>query len=131
MGADNTEAAEYACRTEGITNVMFNTLEAACARLCSDPKLFIGWTHQAQNLEGQILKAYATGYQKRIVCLPVQNALALPVPPKHRLPSANGLKTLRMKYLLKSNKHILYSRYASKLLLGRAVVLPNKRTIHH
>ena len=56
MGADDRDAAQNSCKTEGITNVMFQSLEAACAELYPELQLFIGWTHQGQNLEGQILR---------------------------------------------------------------------------
>ena len=79
MGADNRDAALNSCRTEGFTNVMFEALEAACAKLYPDLKLFIGWTHQAQNLEGQILKkVMLQGVDEGIVCLPVHDAIAVP-----------------------------------------------------
>ena len=83
MGADNRDAAQNSCKTEGITNVMFEALEAACAELYLDLKLFIGWTHQAQNLEGQILKkVMLQGVDEGIVCLPIHDAVA--VPKKHQ-----------------------------------------------
>ena len=79
MGADNRDAAVNSCKTEGITNLMFEALEAACAKLYPDLKLFIGWTHQAQNLEGQILKkVMLQGVDEGIVCLPVHDAIAVP-----------------------------------------------------
>jgi hypothetical protein len=79
MGADNRDAAMNSCKTEGITNVMFEALEAACAKLYPDLKLFIGWTHQAQNLEGQILKkVMLQGVDEGIVCLPIHDAVAVP-----------------------------------------------------
>lgn len=41
--------------------------------------MFIGWTHQAQNLEGQILKkVMLQGVDKTNVCLPVHDAVAVP-----------------------------------------------------
>lgn len=83
MGADNRDAALNSCKTEGITNVMFEALEAACAELYPDLQLFIGWTHQAQNLEGQILKkVMLQGVDEGIVCLPIHDAVA--VPQKHQ-----------------------------------------------
>ena len=83
MGADNRDAAMNSCRTEGITNAMFEALEAACAELYPDLQLFIGWTHQAQNLEGQILKKVTLqGVDEGIVCLPIHDAVA--VPKKHQ-----------------------------------------------
>ena len=79
MGADNRDAALNSCKTEGITNVMFDALEAACAKLFPELQLFIGWTHQAQNLEGQILKkVMLQGVDEGIVCLPVHDAVAVP-----------------------------------------------------
>ena len=84
MGADNRDAALNSCKTEGITNVMFEALEAACAELYPDLQLFIDWTHQAQNLEGQILKkVMLQGVDKGIVCLPIHDAVA--VPQRHQL----------------------------------------------
>jgi hypothetical protein len=78
MGADNRDAALNSCKTAGITNVMFEALEAACAELYPDLQLFIGWTHQEQNLEGQILKkVMLQGVDEGIVCLPVRDAEAL------------------------------------------------------
>ena len=83
MGADNRNAAMNSCKAEGITNVMFEALEAACAELYPDLVLFTGWTHQAQNLEGQILKkVMLQGIDEGIVCLPVHDAVA--VPKKHQ-----------------------------------------------
>jgi len=83
MGADNRDAAMNSCRTEGITNVMFEALEAACAELYPDLQFFIGWTHQAQNLEGQILKkVMLQGVDEGIVCIPIHDAVA--VPKKHQ-----------------------------------------------
>jgi hypothetical protein len=84
MGADNRDAAMNSCKTEGITNLMFEALEAACAKLYPELQLFIGWTHQAQNLEGQILKkVMLQGVDAGIVCLPVHDAIA--VPQRHQL----------------------------------------------
>ena len=60
MGADNRDAAMNSCKTEGITNVMFDALEAICAELYPELVLFIAWTHHVQNLEGQILNNRAT-----------------------------------------------------------------------
>ena len=79
MGADNRDAALNSCRTEGFTNVMFEALEAAFAKLFPELQLFIGWTHQAQNLEGQILKkVMLQGVDEGIACLPVHDAIAVP-----------------------------------------------------
>lgn len=79
MGAGNRNAAINSCKTEGFTNVMFEALEAACAELYPDLKLFIGWTHQAQNLEGQILKTVMLqGVDEGIVCIPIHDAVAVP-----------------------------------------------------
>ena len=59
--------------------MMFEALEAACAKLYPELKLFIGWTHQAQNLEGQILKKVMLhGVDEGTVCLPVHDAVAVP-----------------------------------------------------
>ena len=67
------------CKTEGMTNMMFEAPEAACAELCPDLQLFIGWAHQAQNLEGPILKkVMLQGVDAGIVCLPVHDAAAKP-----------------------------------------------------
>ena len=78
VGADNRNAAMNSCKTEGITNAMFEALEAACAELYPDLQLFIGWTHQAQNLEGQILKkVMLQGVDKAIVFLPVHDAVTV------------------------------------------------------
>ena len=90
MGADNRDAALNSCKTEGITNVMFEALEAACAELYPDLQLFIGWTHQAQNLEGQILKkVMLQGVDEGIVCLPIHDAVA--VPKKHQFWAVNTM----------------------------------------
>ena len=84
MGADNENAAMNSCKTECITNVVFEALEAAYAKLYPDLKLFIGWTHQAQNLEGQILKKLMLkGVDEGVVCLPIHDAVA--VPKRHQL----------------------------------------------
>ena len=78
MGADERDAALNSCKTEGITNVMFESLEAACAELYPELQLFIGWTHQGQNLEGQILKkVMLKGVDEGVVCLPVHDAVAV------------------------------------------------------
>ena len=48
-------------------------------KLYPDLQLFIGWTHQAQNLEGQILKkVMLQSVDEGIVCLPIHDAVALP-----------------------------------------------------
>ena len=39
MGADNRDAAMNSCKTEGITNVMFEALEAACSELYPELQL--------------------------------------------------------------------------------------------
>jgi len=78
MGADNRDAAQNSCKTEGITNVMFQALEGACSELYPELQLFIGWTHQGQNLEGQILKkVMLKGVDEGVVCLPVHDAIAV------------------------------------------------------
>ena len=83
MGADNRNAAMNCCNTEGIANVMFEALEAACSELYPDLQLFIGWTHQAQNLEGPILKkVMLQGVDEGMVGLLVHDAVA--VPKKHK-----------------------------------------------
>ena len=57
---------------------MFEALEAAFAKLHQDLELFIGWTHQAQNLEGQILRRVVLrGVDEGIVCLPIHDAVAV------------------------------------------------------
>ena len=84
MGADDRDAALNSCKTEGITNVMFQALEGACSELYPDLQLFIGWTHQAQNLEGQILKkVMLQGVDKAIVFLPASMML-LTVQKRHQ-----------------------------------------------
>ena len=84
MGADNRDAAQNSSKTEGITSVMFGALEAACAELYPELQLFTGWTHQAQNLEGQILKkVMLKGVDEGVVCLPIHDAVA--VPKRHQL----------------------------------------------
>ena len=41
-------------------------------------KLFDGWIHQGQNLEGQILKkVMLKGVDEGVVCLPVHDAIAV------------------------------------------------------
>ena len=78
MGADDRDAAQNSCKTEGITNVMFEALEAACAELYPELQLFTGWTHQGQNLEGQILKkVMLKGVDEGVVCLPIHDAVAV------------------------------------------------------
>ena len=42
MGADNRDAAMDFRKTEGITNVIFDALEATCAELYPELELFIG-----------------------------------------------------------------------------------------
>ena len=78
MGADDRDAALNSCKTEGITNVMFQALEGACSELYPELQLFIGWTHQGQNLEGQKLKnVMLKGVDESVVCLPVHDAIAV------------------------------------------------------
>ena len=83
MGADNRDAAMNSLRTEGFTNEMFEALEPAFAKPFPELQFFVGWTHQAQNLEGQILKkVMLQGADEGIVCLPIHDAVA--VPHKHQ-----------------------------------------------
>ena len=56
----------------------FIALESATMTIYPRIKLFDGWTHQGQNLEGQILKkVMLKGVDEGIVCLPVHDAIAV------------------------------------------------------
>ena len=57
---------------------VFEAFEAAALERFPKVSLFTGWTHQAQNLEGQILKdVMLTGVKENIVTLPVHDAVAV------------------------------------------------------
>jgi hypothetical protein len=78
MGASDRASAANSLREQRVTNARFEALEAATYKRFSGIKLFDAWTHQAQNLEGQILKKIMLqGVEKDIVCLPVHDAVAV------------------------------------------------------
>jgi|TARA_B110000967_G_scaffold182170_1_gene199891 hypothetical protein len=84
IGYNSRHKAAGSCRKLGISVNEFDTLEAGTLALYPMLKLFIGWTHQGQNLEGQLLKKVMfKGVDDRIVCLPVHDAIA--VQQKHEL----------------------------------------------
>ena len=92
IGSDSRHKAAGSCRKIGISVTEFNTLEAATLALYPMLKLFIGWTHQGQNLEGQILKkVMLRGVDDGVVCLPVHDAIA--VQQKHELWAVKAMTT--------------------------------------
>ena len=92
IGSGSRHKAAGSCRKIGISVTEFNTLEAATLALYPMLKLFIGWTHQGQNLEGQILKkVMLKGVDDGVVCLPVHDAIA--VQQKHELWAVKAMTT--------------------------------------
>ena len=78
MGANDRANAANSLRRNGVTTKEFEVLEAATLKRFPDASLFTAWTHQAQNLEGQILKrVLLQGIEKGVVCLPVHDAVAV------------------------------------------------------
>ena len=62
----------------------WDSFKECLEKLYPELQLFTGWTHQAQNLEGQILKkVMLKGVDEGIVCLPIHDAVA--VPKRHQL----------------------------------------------
>ena len=65
----------------GLDCVLIDNLDkigGQCSELYPELQLFIGWTHQGQNLEGQILKnVMLKGVDESVVCLPVHDAIAV------------------------------------------------------
>jgi hypothetical protein len=78
FGAKSRHKAIGGCWKKGINHKEFKALELATLETYPELKLFDAWTHQAQNLEGQILKKIMLhGVEKDIVCLPVHDAVAV------------------------------------------------------
>lgn len=78
MGADSRAKAAGACWKKGINKTQFDAITEATWRRWPRLELFTGWTHQGQNLEGQILKkVLLQGVDAGIVCLPVHDAVAV------------------------------------------------------
>lgn len=78
MGADSRAKAAGACWKKGINKTQFDAITEATWRRWPRLELFTGWTHQGQNLEGQILKKVLLhGVDAGIVCLPVHDAVAV------------------------------------------------------
>jgi hypothetical protein len=70
--------AAGACWKKGINKTQFDAITEATWRRWPRLELFTGWTHQGQNLEGQILKkVLLQGVDAGIVCLPVHDAVAV------------------------------------------------------
>ena len=78
MGADSRAKAAGACWKKGINKTQFDAITEATWRRWPRLELFTGWTHQGQNLEGQILKkVLLQGVDAGIVCLPAHDAVAV------------------------------------------------------
>ena len=78
FGANSREKAAKACWKKQINRKQFIALESATITIYPKIKLFDGWTHQGQNLEGQILKkVMLKGVDEGVVCLPVHDAVAV------------------------------------------------------
>ncbi len=78
MGADDRTKAANALRQQGMNTKTFEAFEAAALERYPKVSLFTGWTHQAQNLEGQILKdVMLKGVKENVVTLPVHDAVAV------------------------------------------------------
>ena len=80
MGGDNEIGALHACYKDGISKENFVKIRDASLKIFPELELFSGWGIYAQNLEGQILKnVMLEGAEQDIVCLPVHDAIAVPV----------------------------------------------------
>ncbi|MEH6585024.1 MAG: hypothetical protein V7720_00625 [Halioglobus sp.] len=78
MGADSELKAALACRQEGISQELFNSLKAATLQRYPNIRLFDGFGIHAQSLEGQILKdVMLAGVRAGKVVLPVHDAVAV------------------------------------------------------
>jgi hypothetical protein len=78
MGSSSREDARGACYKEGISNSLFNVIEAAVLKRYPRLSLYTGFGVNAQSLEGQILKqVMLEGVEQGIVALPVHDAVAV------------------------------------------------------
>ena len=78
MGADDASKAASRCALAGINSQDFQRLTDATKRVFPALDLFTGWGIHGQNYEGQILKqVMLEGIKKDIVCLPVNDAVAV------------------------------------------------------
>ncbi len=64
--------------------LLWDSFKECLEKLYPELQLFTGWTHQTQNLEGQILKkVMLKGVDEDVVCFPIHDAGA--VPKRHQL----------------------------------------------
>ena len=78
MGSSSRDDARGACYREGISNSLFDVIEAAVLKRYPRVSLYIGFGVNAQSLEGQILKqVMLEGIEQGIVALPVHDAVAV------------------------------------------------------
>jgi hypothetical protein len=78
MGSSSREDARGACYKEGISNSLFDVIEAAVLKRYPKVGLYVGFGVNAQSLEGQILKqVMLEGVEQGIVSLPVHDAVAV------------------------------------------------------
>ena len=78
MGSSSRDDARGACYREGISNSLFDVIEAAVLKRYPKVGLYIGFGVNAQSLEGQILKqVMLEGVDRGIVALPVHDAVAV------------------------------------------------------
>ena len=78
MGSSSREKATGACYKEGISNSLFNVIEAAVLKRYPKLSLYTGFGVNAQSLEGQILRqVMLEGVEQGIVALPVHDAVAV------------------------------------------------------
>jgi hypothetical protein len=78
MGSSSRDDARGACYKEGISNSLFDLIEAAVLKRYPKVGLYIGFGVNAQSLEGQILKqVMLEGVDRGIVALPVHDAVAV------------------------------------------------------
>ena len=78
MGSSSREDARGACYKEGISNSLFNVIEAAVLKRYPRLSLYTGFGVNAQSLEGQILmQVMLEGVEQGIVALPVHDAVAV------------------------------------------------------
>lgn len=80
MGAKNSTEAMHACNKKGIHPAIFAKLTDGTRKVFPKLPLFESWGVLAQNMEGSILKqVLLDGVAKGIVCLPVHDAIAIPI----------------------------------------------------
>ena len=78
MGSSSRDDARGACYREGISNSLFDVIEAAVLKRYPKVGLYVGFGVNAQSLEGQILKqVMLEGVEQGIVALPVHDAIAV------------------------------------------------------